>query len=182
MTTGDEALAASAKAGDRRAFEELVRRHKTAVYGICRRYLGNADDAYDVLQDAFAAAWMGLFRYDSSRAFGPWLRTIALNKCRDFGRRRAVRRLMLAAVRREPALEAHTADLGAEPDLVEPRLERLDRAIAALPAGYKEVLILTALGGLSQQDAARELGISVKAVEMRVYRAKRLLSTRLGLP
>jgi RNA polymerase sigma factor (sigma-70 family) len=59
------------------------------------------------------------------------------------------------------------------------RLNRLDHEIAHLPKAYKEALLLTSLGGLSQQDAAAELGISVKAVEMRVYRAKRQLATRL---
>jgi RNA polymerase sigma factor (sigma-70 family) len=176
VTLSDEALASEAKAGDRAAFDALVRRHKNAIQGLCRRYLGNADDAYDVLQDAFAAAWLGLARYDPSRAFGPWLRTIALNKCRDFGRRRSVRRLLLSAFRREPAPATEPRE-SAETD--DRRLARLDKEIAALPSAYKEVLILTALGGLSHQQAAEELGLSAKAVEMRVYRAKKRLAERM---
>lgn len=179
MTVSDEGLAASAKAGDRAAFEKLVRRHNNAVYGICRRYLGDADDAYDVLQNAFAAAWMGLSRYDPSRAFRPWLRTIAMNKCRDFGRRRAVRRLLLSALKREPVEENAPSDFNADADDAGRRLDRLDREIALLPSSYKEVLILTALNGLSHQEAADDLRISAKAVEMRVYRAKQQLAKRL---
>ncbi len=180
MTESDETLAARGQAGNRAAFEELVRRNKDVLYGFCRRYLGDADDAYDVLQDAFAAAWVGLARYDPSRPFKPWLRTIALNKCRDFGRRRAVRRLLLSAVKREPAPETAPPEFDAGGDDDGRRLDRLEREIAALPSAYKEVLILTAFDGLSHQAAADELRISAKAVEMRIYRAKRRLADRLG--
>ena len=179
MTLSDEALAADAKAGDRAAFGALVRRHKTAIHGLCRRYLGDADDAYDVLQDAFAAAWLGLARYDPSRAFGPWLRTIALNKCRDFGRRRSVRRMLLSAFRREPAPANAPLETDEAAETDDRRLARLDKEIAALPSAYKEVLILTALSGLSHKQAAQELGLSTKAVEMRVSRAKKRLAERM---
>lgn len=180
MTDSDEQLAARAKAGDHSAFEALVRRHKSAMYGFCRRYVGDADEAYDVLQDAFAAAWTGLDRYDVRRPFVAWLRTIALNKCRDHGRRRGVRRLLLAAFEREQVIAVPPPTSDATPNLLDERLERLDRAIADLAPPYKEALILTTLGGLSHQEAAAELGVSIKAVEMRVYRAKRLLAARLG--
>lgn len=179
MTDSDEHLAGRAMAGDRAAFEVLVRRHKAGLYGFCRRYVGDPDEAYDVLQDAFAAAWTGLGRYDPGRPFVAWFRTIALNKCRDFGRRRTVRRLFLAAFEREEAQRAPPTS-GGPPDPQDARLERLEREIAALPTAYKEALLLTTLGGLSHHDAAAELGVTVKAIEMRVYRAKRQLAGRLG--
>lgn len=180
MTDSDEHLAGRAGAGDQAAFELLVRRHKAGLYGFCRRYVGDPDDAYDVLQDAFAAAWTGLGRYDARRPFAAWLRTIALNKCRDFGRRRSVRRLFLAAFAREETLRTSPSAFSASIDPRDERMERLEREIAALPTAYKEALLLTTLGGLSHQDAAAELGVTVKAIEMRVYRAKRQLAGRLG--
>ncbi len=180
MTENDESLAARAKAGDRPAFEDLVRRHKAGLYGFCRRYVGDADDAYDLVQDAFASAWTGLPRYDERRPFGAWLRTIALNKCRDLSRRRSVRRLFLAAFAREQAPSFANSE-GEAAETAEARLNGLNREIARLPTAYKEALLLTALGGLSQQDAAAELGVSVKAIEMRVYRAKRQLALRLNM-
>lgn len=179
MRESDEALAAQARVGSRLAFEELVRRHKGPLYGFCRRYVGDADDAHDVLQDAFAAAWTGLARYDPNRGFGAWLRTIALNKCRDFSRRRAVRRLFLSVFERETAQSVallEQNDTAAEKDV---RLLRLEREIAKLPRSPKEALLLTTLGGLTHQQASAALGVSVKAVEMRVYRAKRLLTARM---
>lgn len=169
----DEALAARARDGDRRAFEVLVNRLKAPLYGFIRRYVGNRDDAYDVLQDTFVSAWASLRRYDPARPFPAWLRTIALNKCRDFGQRRTVRQLMHELFAQEPHRPAtDSAD--------EERHARLDQAISALPAKYKEPLLLTALEGLSHQEAAELLQITPKGVEMRLYRARRLLAARLG--
>ena len=170
----DEALAARARDGDRRAFEVLVNRFKAPLYGFIRRYVGSRDDAYDVLQDTFVSAWASLRRYDPARPFPAWLRTIALNKCRDFGRRRTVRQVMHELFAQEPAAidRSDSAD--------EERHARLDQAISALPAKYKEPLLLTALEGLSHQEAAELLQITPKGVEMRLYRARRLLAAQLG--
>ena len=177
-TPSDEALAASAKTGDRAAFEVLVRRHKEHLYAFLRRYIGQADDAYDVLQDCFVAAWLGLPRYDPDRRFLPWLRTIALNKARDFGRRQAVRR-MVFLIRGHEDTEDATAATGdrAREDAAarDERLSRLDRAIAGLPALYKEPLLLTVAGGLSHAETAALLKTTSKAIEMRLARARRKL-------
>ncbi len=174
----DEALAARARDGDRRAFELLVSRFKAPLYRFIRRYVGSSDDAYDLLQDTFISAWGALGRYDSGRAFPAWLRTIALNKCRDFGRRRSARQAMhdLFARERDNAV-AEDGD-----DAEDMRHAHLDAAIAALPAKYKEPLLLTALEGLSHQEAAEVLRITSKAVEMRLYRARRLLAEHMGEP
>lgn len=176
MSDSDEALAVRARQGDRQAFEVLVRRHKATLYRFCRRYVGNSDDASDILQEAFVAAWMGLGRYDGRRPFAAWLQRITLNKCRDFGRRGRVRRLFLARFEREQPIGAASplATATSEPDA--DRLARLDREVAALPSAYKEALLLTTLGGMSHLEAATQLAISVKAVEMRIYRAKKRLA------
>jgi RNA polymerase sigma factor (sigma-70 family) len=178
----DEQIAVAAKAGRRDAFEVLVRRHKAGLYRFVRRYVGQGDDAYDILQNCFVSAWTGLERYDPERPFLPWLRVIALNKCRDFARRQKVRRLILKAFAAEteaasevPPVEGlDTVDHEAE------RLSRLDKAIARLPAFYKEPLLLTTVSGLSQIETAEELGTTVKAIEMRLYRARKKILSDLG--
>ncbi len=176
----NETLAARAGKGDRMAFEEIVRRHKAILYRFIRRYVGHSDDAYDVLQDTFLAAWTASARYDASRPFLPWLRTIGLNKCRDFARRQTVRRLLLRARAAEPE-EAFQVALQSDDNAVEnERLDRLDAAIAELPPFYKEPLLLTSVSGLSHQEAADILKTTPKAVEMRIYRAKRRLATVIG--
>ncbi len=177
----DEQLAASAKSGDRVAFEELVRRHKASIYRFVRRYIGQGDDAYDVLQDCFVATWSGLARFDASRPFLPWLRVIALNKCRDFARRQKVRRLVLKAF----ALETGTEREDAAPpspdmeDAEDERLRRLDEAVSRLGPFYKEPLLLTIVSGLSHQEAAALLKTTPKAIEMRLYRARKQLLAEL---
>ena len=172
----DAELARRAARSDRRAFDEIVQRHKTALYAFVRRYVGDADDAYDVLQNTFVSAWLGIKRFDPARPLLPWLRTIALNKCRDFGRRATVRRLLLRAKAEEP--EEHPA--GPEVSSEDVRLRRLDRAILSLPASYREALLLTTVSGLRHAEAAEILRTSAKAVEMRVRRARKKLAELLG--
>lgn len=178
----DAVLAIEAQNGSRRAFDQLVIRHKAQIYRIARHYIGSSSDALDIVQECFVAAWLGLARYDAARDFGSWLRTIALNKCRDFGRRQATRRKVtrlfgLLNVRetseQSPDIAAEQAEASAD------RLRALDRAIAALPAAQKEVLVLTAFAGLSHQDVAAQLGTTVKSVEMKVRRAKQRLEELL---
>ena len=178
----DEALASRAQRGSHAAFETLINRHKASLYRFTRRYVGQADDAYDVLQDTFITSWTALHRYDANRPFLPWLRQIALNKCRDFGRRKTVQRLFLSALAYEKAQQDGSAvfEIESEKSAIETeRLRRLDLAIANLPAIYKEPLLLTTVAGLSQQEAAAVLKISAKAVEMRLSRARRKLAIGL---
>jgi RNA polymerase sigma-70 factor (ECF subfamily) len=179
----DRPIAVAAVGGDKRAFEELVRRHKSALYRFVRRYVGEPDDAYDVVQESFVSAWTALPRFDVQQSFGSWLRTIALNKCRDYGRRKSVRRrlLMLFALENHPQIATAStdaeSDAGSEESL---RLRLLDQAIAELPRLYKEPLLLTAFSGLTHQEAAMELKTTTKAIEMRIRRAKKKLINALG--
>ncbi len=176
----DAALAARAQKGDRSAFNLIVRRHQEPLYRFIRRYVGDADEAYDLLQETFVSAWQALGRYDPARPAATWLRRIALNKCRDWGRRRVVRKFFYAAKKLDETTA--TPDVSTSPnseDNTELALARLDRAIAALPVQLKEPLLLTAFEGLSQAAAGETLGISAKAVETRVYRARKLLAEAL---
>lgn len=179
----DAALAARALAGDERAFALLMRRHKDGLYRFIRRYTGNRDEAYDLLQEAFASAWTALRRYDPQRPLGAWLRAIALNKCRDWSRRRTVRRWLTRSDALDSPVGMALADEGPGPEASyaqQQQLSALDRALANLPAALKEPLILTQLEGLSQEEAGQMLGLTAKAVEVRVYRARRALTTALG--
>lgn len=177
----DPDLIARARSGDRRAIGDLIGLNKHWLYRFIRRYVGDADDAQDVLQESFVAAILNLSRYDDQRRFDIWIRRIALNKCRDRARRLAVRRAVGLEQRAvfepddivDPAPSADTALQSAQ------ALGALDRAVAALPPALKAALVLTSLEGLSHKEAGEILGLSVKAVEVRVYRAKRQLALRL---
>jgi RNA polymerase sigma-70 factor (ECF subfamily) len=185
VTTGDDAadstLAARAGKGDEQAFAELVRRHKHPLYRLVRRYVGEPEEAYDAVQEAFIAAWAAIGRYDPERPFLSWLRTIAINKARDRSRRLAFRRLIfcdeglgrLAQARPDP-------ETMADERLIErQKLASLGRAIAKLPQPLKEALLLTAFEGLSQQEAGKALGVSAKTIETRAYRARKTLARTL---
>jgi RNA polymerase sigma-70 factor (ECF subfamily) len=178
----DSALAQAAAAGDDRAYSVLVRRHKEGLYRLLRRYTGDADEAYEAVHEAFIAAWGALRRYDPERSFGAWLRTIAINKARDRGRRMLVRRVIFGTAGLDNAEVHAAADLapGAEALVIEDQqAARLDKAIGRLPAALKEALLLTAFEGCSQAEAGEILGVSAKTIETRVYRARRLLAGQL---
>jgi RNA polymerase sigma factor CnrH len=174
----DADLARRAAAGDERAFTLLMGRHKDPLYRFTRRLTGDSDHAYEATQQTFISAWNAIHRYDDRRPFDVWLRAIALNKVRDLSRRRAVRRLFAGGDEEatgvpDPARSAERRLLDQE------RLAALDRAIATLPEGLKAPLVLTLLDGRSQAEAGAILGINAKAVETRVYRAKKRLAAAL---
>jgi RNA polymerase sigma factor (sigma-70 family) len=179
----DAALAGRAAKGDERAFAVLVQRYQEALYRLLRRYTGDSDEAYEATHEAFIAAWTALGRYDTERSFGAWLRTIAINKARDRSRRMAFRRLFFGSKALEDNPDAMSSpDDGPMPDEAEAEREEmaaLDRAVVQLPAKLKEALILTAFDGLSQKEASVILAVSVKTIETRVYRARKILAETL---
>lgn len=175
----DAALVAAVLVGDQRAFTQIMRRHKDNLYRFVRGYVGDASEAYDLVQEAFLAAWHALAHYDRRRPFAIWLKRIAINKCRDWRRRRAVRQFFYKAEEiGRPGLDV------AEPIVTEnereDELARLDIAISALPANLKEPLLLSLTENMPYRDIAEALGITAKAVEVRIYRAKRALADALG--
>lgn len=181
----DAELALRAVGGEDHAFTQLMRRHKDGLFRFVRRYVGDADAAYEVVQESFVAAWRNLARYDGSKSFATWLRAIALNKCRDRARRETVRRMVFGGRRpdADDVMAAPDPSPGAEARLIASQRRRaLDQAIAALPPKLKEPLLLTSFEDLSHQAAAEILGVSAKTIETRVYRAKRKLAETLGLP
>lgn len=177
----DASLAIAARSGDQAAFAAIMRRHKGWLYQFICRYVADRDDAYDVLQESFVAAWGAMTRFDPERPFEAWLRRIALNKCRDRARRSAVRRtaLRLFGLGVSENFDGYMIPAADSTARVNQAARRLEAAIARLPRNLKEPLILTMLEGLSHREAGDMLGINAKAVETRVYRAKRQLASML---
>lgn len=180
----DAELVARARAGEDLAFAQLMTRHKTWLHRFVLRYIGRDEDALDLVQESFFAAWLALSRYDPERPFGAWLRRIALNKCRDRSRREKVRRMLTAVVGSGEELP-DVVDDGAGPERLAESSEELVQIAAAirkLPRTLKEPLLLTALEGLSHREAGELLGLNPKAIEMRVYRARAQLEDLLAAP
>lgn len=178
----DAALVAATLRGDETAFTALVGRYKKPLYRYVHRYVRDEAEAQDVLQETLIAAWRGLKSYDPNRPLEFWLRRIALNKCRDRARRLAVRRILLPWSHGPRETAAPDPAPPIDESLVESEQLKIARdAIDALPGKLRDPLILTAIEGLSQAEAAEILGITVKAVEGAVYRAKKQLTEVLKL-
>jgi RNA polymerase sigma factor CnrH len=178
----DRELAAQARDRSSAAFSLLMRRHETRIYRLIRSHIGNNDEALDLVQESFVAAWLALNTYDPARPFGTWLARIAINKSRDWGRRRAVRRFFTFALPLDgEVLDIPDESIGADVTAADrQRMAAVAGAVPKLPGQLKEPLILCAVDGLSQADAAAVLGISEKAVETRIRRARAQLSAILG--
>ena len=179
VDVADADLAARALLGEQRAFSTLMVRHKEPLFRLIRRYGVDQEDAYDLLQQTFVSAWAGLKTYDPDRSLRTWLRTIALNKCRDWSRRRAVRRLLLSPFSLDHDAVSNVPD--PTPGLEETKVQQerqsaLTRAVATLPRSLKEPLLLTVVDGCSHKEAGELLGLTSKAVESRLARARRALA------
>lgn len=181
-TLSDGELATLSIAGRQAAFAEIVRRYQQPVFRLARACVGEPDEALDLVQETFVAAHQALPRYDGQRAMKAWLSTIAINKCRDWARKRTVRRFFSFAVPIDRRAEAVVDDRVAVDDGAADRqeLDRVTGAISTLPMNLKEALVLRTIEGLSQAETADVLGISQKAVETRLYRARSRLLEKLS--
>jgi RNA polymerase sigma factor (sigma-70 family) len=173
----DGELAALAIAGRQAAYAELLSRHREAIFRMVRGTIGDADAAVDITQEAFIAAFAALKSYDGDRSFRTWVSRIAINKCRDWARRRTVRRFLSFAMPIETAVNVADETISVDRQLADrAELARVGAAIARLPAAVREPLVLRTIEGLSQSETAEVLGISEKAVETRLYRARNKLT------
>ena len=174
---GDDDLLRLLKSGDEEAFMALYSRRGGPVYRFALQMSGSASLAEEVTQEAFLTVLRGAAGYDPERGnFQSWLFGVARNQVlRALERDRRFRR---ADDDEEPA-EPATVE-GPLDDLT--RAERLDavrQAVLALPARYREVVVLCDLQELSYDDAARALGCAVGTVRSRLSRGRALLAGKL---
>ena len=169
----DEVLASRSAEGDRRAFGVLMQRHGPRLLNIAFRTLHRSDEAQDAVQEAMAAAWFKIGQFDQSHELAPWLTKITLNKCRDHLRRRKVRRFFEFGSGQEHELETADEAPDQSSDLESRQLLSLmEEKISSLPHSLREPFVLVTFDERSQAETAALLGISEKAVESRIYRAR----------
>lgn len=179
----EQIIEVRAAGGDRAAFTALMTATKADLYRFVRRYVGDEAEAHDVLQEAYASAWLAMRRYDPSRPFDVWLRSIALNKCRDWSRRRAVRRVVRGVMGLDAPEATAVSDEVPMPEARlddQRRVEALQRALSDLPDALKAPLLLATLEGRSHAEIAAILRITPKAVETRIARARKRLAEGLA--
>jgi RNA polymerase sigma-70 factor (ECF subfamily) len=182
--TGDAALARSASRGDRKAFGSLVDLHKRAVFGLCVRLLRDPEEARDAAQEAFARAYAGIDGYDPGQPFAPWVLRIARNHCLDVLRRRLpeAQRVELDAEPEGGAPREVADPAAAQGDEVIARRQlagALERAVAALPPNYREVVHLFHVEHLSYKEIAATLEVPIGTVMTWLHRARGQLKERL---
>ena len=167
-------LVERAAAGEREAFDELVRLTHRDAFGLAIRLTGNEEDARDVVQDAYLRAYRSIGRFRGDARFSTWLyRIVANTSSTHLGRRNRHRHEALVDDTvvvdqhpdRDPVLVAETADLR----------NQLDEAIHDLPPRLRSVVVLRDVYDLSHEAIAEELDISVSAAKVRLHRARRRL-------
>lgn len=174
--SSDADLVRRAAGGERGAFDMLMTRHAGRVVRFARAHTGSASEADDIAQESFVALHRNLHRYDPARAFETWLFAIVRNKIRDYHRRRAVLRWVGA----EPDFSDMPAGEAGPDRQVEDRddLRRVEALMAGLPEGLRTPLFLSAVEGMSLAEIGDLMGLSAKAVEVRVYRARKKLKAQ----
>ncbi|MCP4428075.1 MAG: sigma-70 family RNA polymerase sigma factor [Chloroflexi bacterium] len=182
----EAALIARLKAGDKSACAECIERHSPGIYRLALRLMQNEAEAEDVLQETFLNAFKAVDKFEGRSGLGTWLYRIAYNAA--MMRLRKPQKYILSV---EETLEEEGGGLipkqlfdwcclpeqDFESDEVQSELER---AIQTLPEKYKSVFILRELEGLSTQETAVALDISLSAAKVRLHRARLYLREQLS--
>ncbi len=184
MLDEDDRAMARLKEGDDLALNEVMERWKSRVCSYLLRLLDNADDALELTHETFVAVYASRYRYQSSAMFSSWLFGIAANLARQKIRWRR-RHPEVELKMREEDEQRGRQEEGHAPDpslLVEAeeRAAAVREAILSLPMPLRELVVLAEYEGLPRAEIARIAGCSMKAVESRLYRARKLLARKLA--
>lgn len=175
----DEALVAAAQRGDEEAFDVLVRRHTVWMFRVSFRLLGEQVEAEDVVQEAWVSIWRSLQRFRHDAAVSTWLYRVVTNAALSQLRRRT------PTVPLDPTDDAVSGVLYDPHGDPESRVMRNEdsmvvrRAIATLEPSQRAPLVLRELEGMSYEEIAEVLDVSVAALQSRLHRARLTLLTRL---
>lgn len=171
----DAELVAATQGGDRQAFGTLVERHQERLFNTLLRVLGSADDAREVLQDAFVQAYSKLDTFRGSAQFYTWMYRVALNLACSHRRRTKRRRsevsvdALKTSVGQEPLDHEGTAE---EQMLRAEQAEQVQAALLKLSAEHRQVLVLRELEDYSYESIAEILELPVGTVRSRLFRAR----------
>ncbi|HNR31050.1 MAG TPA: sigma-70 family RNA polymerase sigma factor [Candidatus Hydrogenedentes bacterium] len=174
----DAALVAAAQAGDRYAFEELVRRYRNDVFALSLHFVKNREEAWDISQDVFVKAYGSLGSFRGEASFKTWLLRITANRCKDFFKKRKLETTpfddALAAGdppsgTLHPGRQSEARELGAA----------IEEAVAQLPEKHRTAFLLREYEGMSYQEMADTMGCNIGTVMSRLHHARRKLQNSL---
>jgi len=168
----DDDLATRAGAGDRGALDTLLARHADRIHAVCRRILGDREDALDATQEAMIAVARGIGRFDGRSAFTTWLYRVTTNAALDEGRRKTRRPRPVDPPAEAAAAASHEDAVGARVDV--------DAALGALPEEFRVAVVLRDLCDLDYAEIAEVLGVPAGTVRSRIARGRSALVDALG--
>lgn len=183
----DEVLVLRAKAGDMKAYDELVTRHRGRIYAMIRNMVKNDTDAWDLSQEAFIKAWQALPRFEAKARFTTWLYRIAHNCVYDFTRRRRpesseeMNDELLSRDRIDPAAVATPAEARSPDEALagdELRI-KIEAALDKLSPEHREAVILKDVQGLAYKEIADVMSCSIGTVMSRLFYARQKLQSLL---
>ncbi len=170
----------AAMEGDQDAFAELVYAYQDSVYNLCYRMLSERTEAEDAAQEAFLRAYLNLQRYDPARSFKTWLLTIASNHCIDRLRRR---RLKWLSIEDDPLPNLTLSSDEPEPEdetVLREQSAEIQTILSTLNPDYRAAVILRYWYDYSYSEIADILDTTESAIKSRLFRARQLLSDKLG--
>ncbi len=181
----DVALVEKVRGGDLLAYDTLVRKYERQVFRISQHIVQNREDAEDVMQDAFLKAYEKLDQFQGNSKFYTWLVRIAVNESLMRLRKRRAGRMVSIdedIETEEGSMPRDFADWAPNPEQNYNQSELasiLKETIQALSEGFRLVFVLRDVEGLSTEETAQALGLSVPAVKSRLLRARLQLRDRL---
>jgi RNA polymerase sigma-70 factor (ECF subfamily) len=174
----DRELVRRAQAGDREAFEELVRRNQQRVFAVAGGILRRREDVEDIAQQVFVKAYFSLKRFDQRAAFSTWLYKITVNECWDLLRKKKVRPLLYESDLSEEQAQqfgaAERLDSGAQDisDKLEAQ-QQVENLLQGLDERDRMMLILKEVEGFAIEEIAEILDLNANTVKVRLFRARR---------
>jgi RNA polymerase sigma-70 factor, ECF subfamily len=174
----DRELVRRAQAGDKEAFEGLVRRHQHRVFAVAGGILRRREDAEDIAQQVFVKAYFSLKRFDQRAAFSTWLYKITVNECWDLLRKKKVRPLVYESDLSEEQAQQFSASekvqSGAQDisDKLEAQ-QQVELLLQGLDERDRMMLILKEVEGFAIEEIAEILDLNANTVKVRLFRARR---------
>jgi RNA polymerase sigma-70 factor, ECF subfamily len=184
--TQELALVQAAKGGDISAFDQLIKRYDRNVFRIAQHITQNREDAEDVVQEAFLKAYTNLGSFQGNSKFYTWLVRIAVNEALMKLRRRKTSKTVSMdedVETEEGSMPREFADWSPNPEQLYGQSELgdiLQKTVQGLPASFRTVFVLRDVEGLSTEETAEMLGLSIPAVKSRLLRARLQLRERLN--
>ena len=158
-----------AQQGDEAAFEGIYREHHSRIYALCLRMVREEEQAEELTQEVFVRLWEKLGSFRGESRFGTWLHRLAVNVVLSHLRSQRRR-----SIREQQLYEEHRYASAVKRSMPETRLD-LEAAIATLPPGAREVLILHDIEGLRYREIAEAHGTAIGTVKSQLHRARKLL-------